>query len=150
MSYPEVLARMRALLPTFRSRVPETTKLRRLPEATCDDIRKSGLARIFQPARYGGSEAPLESMIDILIPVGAACSATAWCLAQYLIHNYMIARWPKAAQDAIWIAQPDALVSGILIPLLGRQGAPRAARCSAAAGRLSAASAVRTGVCCRA
>jgi 3-hydroxy-9,10-secoandrosta-1,3,5(10)-triene-9,17-dione monooxygenase len=120
MSYPEVLAEMRSLLPIFRARVPETTKLRRLPEATCEDIRKSGLARILQPARYGGAEASLESMIDVLVPVGSACSATAWCLAQFMIHDYMIARWPKAAQDAIWIDKPDALVSGILIPLLGK------------------------------
>ena len=111
---------MPALLPEFRARVPEAVALRRLPNATCEDIRASGLARIFQPMRHGGSEAPLEAMIDILIPVGSACSATAWCLAQFPIHNYMIARWPTAAQDAIWGDQPDALVSGILIPLLGK------------------------------
>ena len=111
---------MPALLPEFRARVPGAVALRRLPNATCEDIRASGLARIFQPMRYGGSEAPLEAMIDILIPVGSACSANAWCLAQFLIHNYMIARWPTAAQDAIWGDQPDALVSGILIPLLGK------------------------------
>ena len=59
-------------------------------------------------------------MIDLLVPVASACSATAWCLAQFLIHNYMIARWPKSAQDAVWTGKPDALVSGILIPLLGK------------------------------
>ena len=59
-------------------------------------------------------------MIDVLVPAASACSATAWCLAQFLIHNYMIARWPKSAQDAVWIDKPDALVSGILIPLLGK------------------------------
>lgn len=48
MSHLEVLARMTALLPAFRARVPEAVKLRRLPDATCDDIRTSGLARIFQ------------------------------------------------------------------------------------------------------
>lgn len=111
---------MPALLPLFQARVPETIKLRRLPDATCDDLRKSGLARIFQPARYGGAEAPLETMIDLLVPIGSACSATAWCLAQFLIYNYMIARWSEAAQDAIWIEKPDALVSGILIPVLGK------------------------------
>jgi resorcinol 4-hydroxylase (FADH2) len=120
IGYGEVLANMRALLPAFRQRVPETEKLRRLPDATCQDIRSGGLARILQPMRYGGAEAPLESMIDIVVPVGAACSASGWCLAQFLIHNYMIARWSKAAQDAVWINQPDALVCGILIPLLGR------------------------------
>jgi resorcinol 4-hydroxylase (FADH2) len=102
MSYPDVLAQMQALLPIWRARVPDTIKLRRLPDATCGEIRKSGLARIFQPTRYGGCEAPLECMIDLLVPVASACSATAWCLAQFLIHNYMIARWPKSAQDAVW------------------------------------------------
>ena len=77
------------------------------------------MARILQPARYGGVEAPLESMVDV-VPIGSACSATSWCLARYIMHNYMIARWPKEAQDAIWIEKPDALVSGILIPLLGK------------------------------
>jgi len=119
-SYAEVLDKMRLLLPVLRARVPQTNNLRQLPEATCDDIRRNGLARILQPARYGGAEAPLESMIDVLVPIGSACSSTAWCLAQYIVHNYMIARWPKEAQDAIWIEKPDALVSGILIPLLGK------------------------------
>jgi hypothetical protein len=119
-SYPEVLDEMRRLMPLFRKRVPETNNLRQLPQATCDDIRSSGMARILQPSRYGGSEAPLESMVDVLVPIGSACSATSWCLAQYIIHNYMIARWSKEAQDAIWIEKPDALVSGVLIPLLGK------------------------------
>ncbi len=120
MSYPEVLDKMRQLIPVFRERVPETTCLRQPPKATCDDIRMSGMARILQPARYGGLEARLESMVDVLVSVGAACGSTSWCLAQYIMHNNMIARWPKAAQDAIWIEKPDALVSGILIPLLGK------------------------------
>ena len=117
---PGALAQIDALLPLFRARVPETVKLRQLPDATCHDIRRSGFARIFQPARYGGAEAPLETMIDLLVPIGSACSATVWCLAQFLIHNYMIARWSEAAQNAIWIEKPDALVSGILIPVLGK------------------------------
>ena len=120
MSYSEVLDEMRRLMPVFRERVPETNNLRQLPQATCAEIRKSGMARILQPARYGGVEAPLESMVDVLVPIGSACSATSWCLAQYIVHNYMIARWPKEAQDTIWIEKPDALVSGILIPLLGK------------------------------
>src|SRR5690242_8938806 len=52
MSYPEVLDEMRRLMPLFRKRVPETNNLRQLPQATCDDIRRSGMARILQPARY--------------------------------------------------------------------------------------------------
>jgi len=108
------------LVPHLRRRVGECEALRRLPEATCEDIRRTGIARILQPARYGGAEAPLVTMVDVLIPVGFGCSATAWALAQFIMHNYMIARWPGQAQEAVWGKAPDALVAGILIPLLGK------------------------------
>jgi len=32
----------------------------------------------------------------------------------------MVAQWPPPAQEAVWLDAPDNLVSGILIPLLGR------------------------------
>lgn len=108
------------LVPLLRDRVAECETLRQLPDSTCDDIRRSGIARILQPALFGGLEGPLVSMVDVLISVGFGCSATAWALAQFIMHNYMIARWPVEAQHAVWDAKPDALVSGILIPLLGR------------------------------
>lgn len=108
------------LVPLLRDRVAECEALRRLPDATCDDIRRSGIARILQPALFGGLEGPLVSMVDVLISVGFGCSATAWALAQFVMHNYMIARWSLEAQHAVWNPKPDALVSGILIPLLGR------------------------------
>jgi hypothetical protein len=53
MSFPEVLAEMRSLLPIFRARVPETTKLRRLPEATCEDIRKTASRAFCSPPATG-------------------------------------------------------------------------------------------------
>ena len=54
--YQEVLDETRQLMPIFRQRVPETNNLRQLPSATCDDIRRSGMAHVLQPARYGGVE----------------------------------------------------------------------------------------------
>jgi alkylation response protein AidB-like acyl-CoA dehydrogenase len=64
-------------------------------------------------------EFPLHSMIDVLIPIAIGCGSTSWVLAQYIVHNYMIACWPERAQDEIWKDKPDALVSGILIPRMG-------------------------------
>lgn len=116
----QAIRRAEELVPRLRQRVAECEALRRLPDATCADIRRTGIARILQPARFGGFEAPLVTMVDVLIPIGFGCSATAWALAQFIMHNYMIARWPLAAQEAVWGEAPDALVSGILIPLLGK------------------------------
>lgn len=107
------------LIPALRDRGDMTEAMRRLPGETIADIRRSGVARILQPARFGGAEGSLVSMVEVLIPVGAGCGSTAWCLAQYIMHNYMLARWPAAAQERVWRDGADCLISGIIIPLLG-------------------------------
>jgi 3-hydroxy-9,10-secoandrosta-1,3,5(10)-triene-9,17-dione monooxygenase len=100
-------------------RAEETDALRGLPALTAAEIRANGLARIMQPALFGGAQATPISMIDVLLPVAAVSGATAWILAQYISHNFMLARWPVEAQHRVW-AEPDTLISGIFIPRLGR------------------------------
>jgi alkylation response protein AidB-like acyl-CoA dehydrogenase len=116
----DLLARAQELVPALRARAPEADALRRLPAETVRDLKVSGLARVLQPARYGGCQAPFAAMSDILRAIGRGCGSTAWCLAQYIGHNFMVSLWPPSAQEAVWGDAPDNLVSGILVPLLGR------------------------------
>jgi alkylation response protein AidB-like acyl-CoA dehydrogenase len=116
----ELVREAEALIGPLHERIGECEGLRSLPPSTAADLRRTGLARILQPRRFGGAEAPLVTMVDVLLRIGFGCGSTAWSLAQYIMHNYMIARWPEAAQAAVWGEAPDALVSGILIPLLGK------------------------------
>lgn len=118
-TYAEIVARADALIPVLRSRAEETARLRRLPPATLADLVDAGFARMLQPARYGGLEAQFMAVVDILPRIGRGCGATAWCLAQYMGHTYMVAQWPIEAQDEVW-ANPGSLLAGILIPSLGR------------------------------
>lgn len=119
-AFPDPAAAARQLAPVLRQRVAEAEALGRMPDETVSDIRRLMLARILQPALFGGLELPLSSMVDVLVPVASGCGATAWSLAQYIMHNYMLARWPAEAQHAVWGATPDALLAGILIPGLGK------------------------------
>ena len=119
LSAEQLVRRAQAIIPELRERRHLADELRRLPDETGRTLRESGLARLIQPARFGGAEAAIETIIDVLIPISNGCASTAWCLAQYIMHNYMIARWPLAAQQRVW-ERPDNLVSGILIPRLGR------------------------------
>lgn len=127
-SYPQVgtreelARRAEALIPVLRERVARTDAIRRLPDETTKDLKASGIARILQPSRYGGCEASFASfagMVDILRAIGRGCGSTAWCLAQYIGHNFMVAQWLPQAQEAVWGEKPDNLVSGILMPLKG-------------------------------
>jgi 3-hydroxy-9,10-secoandrosta-1,3,5(10)-triene-9,17-dione monooxygenase len=115
-----VLQRARELIPVLRSRAEETERHRELPQATVDDIRRTGVHRVFQPARFGGSEAHFRIGVEVLAALGQGCGSTAWVVVQNMTHNLMLAHWPDEAQQDVWGAQPDALLSGILIPGMGR------------------------------
>ena len=54
----ELCARAEALVPVLRERAPRAEELRRLPDETISDLHESGLFRILQPRRVGGSELP--------------------------------------------------------------------------------------------
>ncbi len=115
----EVVRRARDLTPVLRERAAETEALRRLPDATRTDILRTGIHRVLQPARFGGTESTYRAIVDVLTAIGQGCGSTAWVVAQNIAHNFMLAQWPDAAQRAIWGERPDAMVSGILIPGLG-------------------------------
>jgi 3-hydroxy-9,10-secoandrosta-1,3,5(10)-triene-9,17-dione monooxygenase len=115
-----VLQRARDLIPALRERTEETERHRELPQATVDDIRNSGVHRVFQPARFGGCEAHFRIGVDILAALGQGCASTAWVVVQNMTHNLMLAHWPDQAQQDVWGTQPDALLSGILIPGMGK------------------------------
>lgn len=83
------------------------------------ELKQSGIVQLFQPSRYGGAEARLRAGVDVIAAIGRGCGSTAWIVVQNITHNMMIASWPEAAQNAVWMDAPDALVSGILIPGVG-------------------------------
>ena len=63
--FAELLARAEALVPVLRERAGRTEELRRLPDETIDDLHRSGLFRILQPKRVGGSELPFREALGM-------------------------------------------------------------------------------------
>jgi len=116
----KLLARARDLAPGIHARADETEKLRQVPQPTVDELRAAGLNRVLQPSIYGGAEAPFGGLIDVVSTIAGACASTGWVLAQYTIHNFMIAQFPPETQEAVWGDQPEALVCGVLIPGCGK------------------------------
>jgi len=116
----DLIAEAEAMIPFLREKSQETNALRRPPEAVRQRMKDAGVARLWQPKRYGGAEGSLTEGADILRAVGRGCGSTAWIMAQNIQHNLMLANWSERAQDEIWGAMPDALVSGILIPGIGK------------------------------
>jgi 3-hydroxy-9,10-secoandrosta-1,3,5(10)-triene-9,17-dione monooxygenase len=118
--FAELLARAEALVPVLRERAGRTEELRQLPEETIDDLHRSGLFRILQPKRVGGSELPFRSIVELVSVIGKGDGSTAWVLANLAAHHWMLGMWPKQAQDEVWGDSPDNLIGSALIFPRGR------------------------------
>src|ERR1044071_97302 len=95
----ELLARAEPLVPVLRERAGQTEELRRLPDETIEDLHRAGLFRILQPKRVGGSELPFRSIVELVSVIGKGDGSTAWVLANLAAHHWMLAMFPKTAQD---------------------------------------------------
>ena len=117
LSLDEALARARDLVPVLRARAARCEELRRVPDETVRDLNDSGLMRLLQPRRVGGSEADWVAMIDVSSELARGCGSTAWNWANWAVHHWMLALWPRQCQDEAWGADPAVLIaSAIMFP----------------------------------
>ena len=102
----------RGLLPALRERASQADELRRLPDATHDDLMNAGLYRIYLPERYGGHELDYLMQIDVAGELGRGCGSTAWVHAVVASHTWMHGMFEPEAQEVVWRDDRDALICG--------------------------------------
>jgi 3-hydroxy-9,10-secoandrosta-1,3,5(10)-triene-9,17-dione monooxygenase len=119
-TYATMVSRARALIPRLRDRASKTEQLRRLPPETERDLHESGLFRIVQPKRVGGSELDYVALVDCADAIGQADASVAWNFANLASHHWMLAMFDKRAQDIVWGKDPNALIASSFIFPAGR------------------------------
>lgn len=116
----ELVERAGELGPRLAERAAETEALRRIPEATIDDLRSAGLLLPFVPARYGGYEldyGPVQ--VALGRELGRACGSSAWVQSVLACHAWVLGMYPEAAQDAVWSRDPNTIVASAFAPSSG-------------------------------
>src|SRR5437870_2152224 len=108
------------MVPRLKERASLADELRRCPDETLRELRESGLMRILQPRRVGGSELDWVLLIDIGAALAQGCASTAWNWANYTVHHWMLASWPVQCQDEVWSADPDVLMASSFVFPAGR------------------------------
>jgi 3-hydroxy-9,10-secoandrosta-1,3,5(10)-triene-9,17-dione monooxygenase len=119
-AYAAMIARAKALIPRLRDRASRTEELRRLPPETERDLHESGLFRIVQPKRVGGSEFGYVALVDCADVIGQADASVAWNLANLASHQWMLGMFDKRAQDLVWNKDANALIASSFIFPAGR------------------------------
>lgn len=111
-----LIERAAGLKPLLAEHALEAEKLRRPLDAVWRAIRRSGVFYHFVPKCYGGLEYDLTTFIDAMLPLGEGCASTGWVTAFCVEHNWMMAQFPKEAQDEIFGAQPYIIAPGATNP----------------------------------
>jgi 3-hydroxy-9,10-secoandrosta-1,3,5(10)-triene-9,17-dione monooxygenase len=119
-AHAAMVARARALIPQLRERASRTEELRRLPPETERDLHDTGLFRIVQPKRVGGSELDYVALVDCADAIGLADASVAWNFANLASHHWMLGMFDKRAQDLVWNEDVNALIASSFIFPAGR------------------------------
>lgn len=98
----ELVRRARDLAPAIRARAAETAALRKPHDASIRDLIDAELIQMFVPRRWGGSEASLKTMMDVVEIISAACPSTGWIAAFYISHNIYVTKFPERTQEELF------------------------------------------------
>jgi 3-hydroxy-9,10-secoandrosta-1,3,5(10)-triene-9,17-dione monooxygenase len=119
-AYAVMIARAKALIPQLRNRASRTEELRRLPPETERDLHDTGLFRVVQPKRVGGSEFDYVALVDCAEAIGRADASAAWNFANLASHHWMLGMFDQHAQDKVWNKDANALIASSFIFPAGR------------------------------
>lgn len=107
----EMVERAAALQNDFRARATETEQLRRLPDASFEQLRDAQFHRILQPVSYGGFGLDLPTAADVVRTVSSACSSTGWVANLFILHNFQVTMFGQEAQAEYWATSQDVMAS---------------------------------------
>ncbi|MCE6995082.1 oxidoreductase [Saccharothrix sp. S26] len=112
----EVLHAIEALAPRLRDAAAQADEERQLADDTVAALRDAGTFRVARPARFGGEDASIRTHVEVSTAVAAIDGGAGWCTALWNGSSWITSLYPEQAQEEVWGAEPDALVSGTLKP----------------------------------
>lgn len=111
-----LVERVRALAPFVAEHAEQAERERKPVDEVIRRLEATGVFRSFVPRRFGGYEIDVDTFIDVGLAVGEACTSTGWVTTFYMEHNWMLAQFPPATQQAIFGAQPYILAPASISP----------------------------------
>lgn len=111
-----LVARAAALRPLLAVNADRADREREVPAENIAALAGAGLLSLTRPARYGGLQTDLRTLLEVGREVGRACGSTAWVTSLLNGNAWFVGLFPAQAQDDVWAATPDALVAGVVTP----------------------------------
>lgn len=113
---PSVLATARALVEHLRIDMARYGDATCLPAETVALMRKAGLFRLLQPARYGGAQSDPATFFTVQAILSEGDMSAGWLQGVMGVLAFHLALFDVRAQDEVWGENPNALLSSSYMP----------------------------------
>ncbi|MDX6744186.1 acyl-CoA dehydrogenase family protein [Actinocorallia sp. A-T 12471] len=112
----EIAERVREIAAEARGRARQTERDRRVPDETIDALGAAGFFRIPQPRVFGGGQTELDTVVEHIFTLAAACPSTGWVAGLFAAHQWLLACFGEQAQHDVLDVDPDARICGSYAP----------------------------------
>lgn len=112
----DVVARATGLIPLIQRHAEQSSTERRVVPEVMAALEGEGLFGLFVPARYGGREENMRTVLETLAEVARGDGSTAWAVALLNVCTWFATTFSQQAQDDVFGANPDAKCCGIFTP----------------------------------
>jgi alkylation response protein AidB-like acyl-CoA dehydrogenase len=112
----EIIARATALVPLIREHAAKSSEDRRVVPEVVKALEDAQLFKLLVPARYGGLETNLRTLMEVLAEVGRGDGSAGWTMALLNTATWIATTFSNEAQDEVFGANPETKVCAIFIP----------------------------------
>jgi 3-hydroxy-9,10-secoandrosta-1,3,5(10)-triene-9,17-dione monooxygenase len=108
--------RIASVSDAIKARTTEAETIRRIPDKNIAELGEAGMFRVFQAARFGGTEMSMAEVLPMITQTAEACPSSAWVMAVLQIHAWMQGLFSESSQDEVYAADPETRICGVLQP----------------------------------
>ncbi|MCM3689817.1 acyl-CoA dehydrogenase family protein [Neobacillus niacini] len=113
-----LVEKAKSLVPKLKERAKETEEIRRIPEATINELKEAGLFKLLRPSNYGGYQTNMRTYSDCIVEISRGCASTGWILSLCAIRELMVAEsfTEKTHQEIFGENEDNVLFAGVYEP----------------------------------
>lgn len=116
ISIEDLESRARDLVSVLAARAEMADRSRSVSDDTIRLLGEAGLFSTMAPAEHGGLELGLEALTRVTRTVARGCASTAWLVAFYGVHNWLLALYPRAVRKLVLEPSGYALAPAVFAP----------------------------------
>ena len=112
----QMLAAAGTMVEPLRAAATTINEMRAMPRTVLEQLRDADLLSMARPARYGGAQASLKTVVKVSNSLARGDASTAWVHSVFTGHDFLLGRFSDAAQEDFWGSSELPLCASSLVP----------------------------------